>query len=128
MSSHTLPPAESVDGDLMTAAQGLLLLGWTAPAVLTARVALEQSMVSAIVSAGIQQDRKPKVSPGRLCRLLKKHGLINEDFKEDTMGLNRQLSSVAHGADVCLFDAVQLVEQTRERLEDFQSLRYVIIR
>lgn len=119
----TLPHADEVNGDLMTAAESLLVLGWQAPAVLTARVALERCLLELVATTGLPSENALRGGSGGLCHLLKINGLIGEKLHWGTVRLNRELSAVAHGEPVTLFDAVRLVELTQDRLADFRQLK-----
>lgn len=120
---NTLPHADAVQGDLMTAAQGLLLLDWQAPAVLTARVALESYLRPFVLATQLECQKAMRDGIGGLCHHLKRHDLIGEKLHFNTVKLGRRLSAVAHGEKVSLLEAVELLERTQEQIEAFDRLR-----
>lgn len=112
-----LPHADDVDGDLMTASKSLLLLGWSAPAVLTARVAFERALWAAVTDDKRLRRLRQKGRAINVSRELKRLGMLTEDQHIENVDLYSSLSGVAHGDAVRLFDAVAMVRAVDERLE-----------
>lgn len=117
---NNFPSADAVNGNLMTAAESLLMHGWQLPSILTARLALDRHL-RFLVQVGGLEDEVPR-GAGGLSHQLKCNDLIGEQLHRGTVKLNRELNSVVHGEEVSLLEAVRLVELTQQRLEDFRSL------
>ena len=110
MSIATVPHADAVDGNLMEAAKPMLLLGWSVPAVLTARVLLERAVTALVIANGIRNRVPPNPKFYKFGRALRRIGVIDEPTHDRIATLYGDLSAIAHGRQVGLYEAVQLVQ------------------
>lgn len=108
----SVPHYNAVGGDLIIASKSLAMLGWSAPAALTARVAIERGLIELNQHYHTRLPERPTV--GTLVdRLYRKRKWLAPNLRR-CMPLYRELSDIAHGADVNLADTVELVLQADE--------------
>ena len=120
MIAATVPQADQVGHDLLEAAKPLLLLGWTAPALLAARVALEQCLRTIAAERLVEIPERATI--GTIVRLFEDHELIGQGTTYNTQKLNAALSSVAHGGAINIFEAVALIEKVERRIASLREL------
>lgn len=114
-----LPHADDVGGDLIEAAKPMLLLGWNAPAVATARCAIDVAVNRVLAEFGLT---------GSGVRLrdrldyLQESGLIKRRFRKDLVGLYVDASRASHGGQYALHDSMLLIEQVEEARDVLANL------
>ncbi|WP_425397489.1 hypothetical protein [Aeoliella sp.] len=115
----TVPHADTVGHDPLEAAKPLLLLGWTSPSLLAARVALEQCLLGMAAERSLAVPERATI--GTLVRMFENHQLLAGGLCVRTQSLNADLSRVAHGQAVNVFTAMQLIERTERRMQDLRT-------
>lgn len=113
----TVPAADTVDHNPLEAAKPLLLLGWTAPAALTARVALAQPIRQLADSAGliIPGDRP---TTGRLIVTMERAKVLDDRLGHRLMQAHVTLSKIAHGGHATLHEAARVIEAVERHLAE----------
>jgi hypothetical protein len=116
----TVPHADAVGGNLIEAAKPLVLLGWSAPAALAARCALERCLREIAAAAGmVDTDLR---TLGNMAVSAEDDKWLPRTFPQRAQSLNRKLSRVAHGAPIGLYESVLLVERVEEYVGDLQAI------
>lgn len=115
-----VPRAEHVDHDLFQVAKPLLLLGWSGPAALAARCALEQTLRTFAESRGVEPSYKSGITA--IADALEKHNALPRRFPRRAGVLGVRLNRVAHGRPIGLRDAVQLVEDVEAYIDELSQL------
>ena len=70
MLEPVVPAADAVDGELLEVAKPLLLLGWSAPAALVTRVAIESTLKDLLTAAGLASRIPEKAGIGELTDMM----------------------------------------------------------
>jgi hypothetical protein len=117
-----VPYAASVDHNPLEVAKPLLLLGWSAPAALAARVALERSLRELAAKHGIEVDGKMRSAGPILVALERSRHITSGRGYGDLMQTTCRLNRVAHGGPVSMFVAVKLIEAVERHLGELRQL------
>lgn len=115
---NSFPHHDTVNGDLIVASKTLAMLGWAAPAALTARVAIERGLVEMARLHGLPADY---VRLSDLTKRLYRKNRPKARHLERCKFVYSDLSAVAHGTEIRLLDAVRLVEQTEAIVIDWRK-------
>lgn len=117
-----LPRADEVDGDLIQAAQPMLLLGWSEPALLTARCALERAILEALSDFGLSDDIPTRRGLRDRLDRLEFAGVIRHRFRKDLVEVYSEASRTAHGEPTTLHEAVTMVRRIEWYCEKLGSM------
>ncbi|QDU58179.1 hypothetical protein [Aeoliella mucimassa] len=119
MMATVVPRAHVVGHDLLEAAKPLALLGWIAPALITARLALESALREIVADAGCE----PKHPSGivALVDAAVLHDLLPSPVASKAKRYAVSLNRVAHGKSINLQLAVGLIESIEHYLEELRS-------
>lgn len=117
----TVPQAADVGHNPLEVAKPLLILGWHAPAAISARVALEQCLREVVEASG----HMPKYPLGiaAIADAIRKNDLLPTKLINKASRYGTSLNGVAHGKPIDLFNASRLIEAIEMHIGDIRRVR-----